>query len=475
MHPSIRLRRAIVVLVSVLATAALCVGYLVGDSLDMLPGPLTLAKLDRSLPSAVRPVRVVSDLAGNLDESRAVDATAAARPVSSLGSKAGVGKEYSVAVADADGTIVAEQSADTARKPASTLKTLTALAAAGVLDMGSTLDTQTYLSQSKGSAATVILKGEGDMLLSSGDSDTSHVNGRAGLRTLARKSAEALKQRGLTRVRLVYDDSLFGSVRSPAHIAENNGDGLYFTPVSSMAVDGGRQWPSGTAPSDPDDFDSNPPLSTTTASDTASAFASRLREQGITVTGSASSGTVPDGLSPIASVSSATLGEVMAFMLRHSDNTLAEEFGRLTALKLGTGNSPEGATAAVRKELTALGVTTTGLSMADCSGLSPGSRVSVRTLVSVQATVLRTPSLSAVGDGLSVAGLVGTAKTRFDSSVAGLIHAKTGSLSEVTSMTGTVLRTGGGILIFAVIVNDPENYYEAYHAVSDFVASLVKL
>lgn len=474
-RPSSRLARTVVVAASVLVTAVLCIGYLVGDSLDVLPGPLTLAELDRSVTSASRKARAVSDLAGRLDESRDVDATAASRLVSSFASTSGIGTDYSVAVADADGTVVAGRSEDQAREPASTLKTLTSLAAATALDMGSTLDTRTYLSQPKGSTATVTLKGDGDMLLSSGDSDTSHVNGRAGLGTLAKETAQALKQRGLTTVRLVYDDSLFGSVRSPSSIATNNPDGLYYTPVSSMAVDGGRQWPSGQKPSDPDDFEAYPVLSTTTAADAAATFAARLREQGITVTGSPTSGTVPDGLSSIASVSSATLGEVMAFMLRHSDNTLAEEFGRLTALKLGTGNSPQGATTAVKQRLTALGVTTKGLSMADCSGLSPGSRVTVRTLASVQATILRTPAASAAGEGLSAAGLVGTAKSRFDSSVAGLIHAKTGSLSGVTSMTGTVLRSGGGILVFAVIVNNPEDYNAAYAAIGDFVGSLVKL
>ncbi|WP_314688675.1 D-alanyl-D-alanine carboxypeptidase [uncultured Bifidobacterium sp.] len=474
-RPSSGFPRVVIVTASVLVTAVLCIAYLVGDSLDVLPGPLTLAGLDRSLPSASRKARAASDLAGRLDESRDVDATSASRLVSSFAASSGIGADYSVAVADADGTVVAERSADQAREPASTLKTLTSLAAATTLDMGSTLDTRTYLSQSEGSGTTVILKGNGDMLLSSGDSDTSHVNGRAGLRTLAKETAQALRQRGLDTVRLVYDDSLFGSVRSPSSIATNNPDGLYYTPVSSMAVDGGREWSSGQKPSDPDDFEAYPTLSTTTAADAAAAFATRLREQGITVTGSPTSGTVPDGLSPVASVSSATLGEVMAFMLRHSDNTLAEEFGRLTALKLGTGNSPQGATAAVKQRLTALRVTTKGLSMADCSGLSPGSRVTVRTLVAVQATILRTPAASAAGEGLSVAGLVGTAKSRFDSSVAGLIHAKTGSLSGVTSMTGTVLRSGGGILVFAVIVNDPQDYSAAYAAIGDFVGSLVKL
>ncbi|MCB5520763.1 D-alanyl-D-alanine carboxypeptidase, partial [Erysipelatoclostridium ramosum] len=77
--------------------------------------------------------------------------------------------------------------------------------------------------------------------------------------------------------------------------------------------------------------------------------------------------TVSADRTPIAEVESAPLAMVMAFMLRHSDNTLAEEFGRLLALSTKQENSPAGATAAVRNELRTLGIDLTGLQMADCS------------------------------------------------------------------------------------------------------------
>lgn len=99
----------------------------------------------------------------------------------------------------ADGTVVADHAADVAREPASTMKTLTSLAAASVLDMGDTLPTQTFLLQAEQGTDTVVIKGNGDMLLGAGDSDPDHVNGRAGLLTLAKNTAHALKQRGSRR------------------------------------------------------------------------------------------------------------------------------------------------------------------------------------------------------------------------------------------------------------------------------------
>lgn len=452
-------------------------GYAVADVFDVVPGLLTLQPVvvrDYPSPSVVR---AGDGIVSDLDTAKAVDPQAAAELINALASTEGIGNGFSVIIVDAQGNAVAQYEADTPREPASTMKTLTALAASATLDMASTLDTETYLIQHDDGTATLVLTGNGDMLLGEGESDPEHVNGRAGLGTLAKATAAALAQRGITAVTLVYDDTLFGDLRSPAGIEENNGDYLYYTPVSSMAVDGGRQWSDALPkPSNPDDSSAYPPLSQTTAADTAAIFATRLAEQGITVNGEPSAGTTPENLSPLASVSSATLAEVLAFMLRHSDNTLAEEFGRLTAIARGSENSPTGAATAVGEALRELGIDTTGLTMADCSGLTPGSRLTVRTLAAVQTHNLAAGNGAAAAEGLSIAGLVGTARTRYtDESAAGLLRVKTGSLGTVTSMAGNVSRTEGGALSFAVVVNDPADYAAARSAIDEFVTALAGL
>lgn len=135
----------------------------------------------------------------NADTSRAIDAGEAAKLIDALRAKNGVGPDVSAIIMQADGTVVADHAADVAREPASTMKTLTSLAAASVLDMGDTLPTQTFLLQAEQGTDTVVIKGNGDMLLGAGDSDPDHVNGRAGLLTLAKNTAHALKQRGSRR------------------------------------------------------------------------------------------------------------------------------------------------------------------------------------------------------------------------------------------------------------------------------------
>lgn len=472
----VKRRRYITVALSVALTTVLCVGYVVADIFDKLPGVLTLQEVEHITAKTPGNAVPAATVIGGLDASKTVDAAAAKALISQFETAASdFGDEYAIAIADAAGNVVAEHALDKSYTPASTMKTLTAYAVATTLDMGETLDTQTYLEQREDGTSRLVLKGNGDMLLGAGASDSSHINGRAGLGTLAANTAQALRQRGITSVTLVYDDSLFGNDRWPSGIAELDSNHVYYAPTASMAVDGGRNW-NGANPTDPDTFSTYPVLSTQPAREAAQVFAQRLAEHGIAVNSSVEQGTVPEGTSPIAAVRSASLNEIMAFMLRHSDNSLAEEFGRLLALHLGADNSPTGAVRSVEQVLVQQGISTEGLIMLNCSGLSEESKLTARTLLDVQQRNLTSGVGAAAAEGLSVVGFVGTAANRLnDDNEAGLIRVKTGSLGDVTSMTGNVSRHNGGALSFAVIVNNPDDFEAAKSAIDTFVAALPKL
>ena len=475
----VKRRRYITVALSVALTTVLCVGYVVADIFDKLPGVLTLQEVEHITAKTPGNAVPAATVVGGLDASKTVDAAAAKALISQFETAASdFGDEYAIAIADAAGNVVAEHALDKSYTPASTMKTLTAYAVATTLDMGETLDTQTYLEQREDGTSRLVLKGNGDMLLGAGASDSSHINGRAGLGTLAANTAQALRQRGITSVTLVYDDSLFGNDRWPSGIAELDSNHVYYAPTSSMAVDGGRNWNGADPadPADPDMFSTYPALSTQPAREAAQVFAQRLAEHGIAVNSSVEQGTVPEGTSPIAAVRSASLNEIMAFMLRHSDNSLAEEFGRLLALHLGADNSPTGAVRSVEQVLVQQGISTEGLNMLNCSGLSEESKLTARTLLEVQQRNLTSGAGAAAAEGLSVVGFVGTAANRLnDDNEAGLIRVKTGSLGDVTSMTGNVSRHNGGALSFAVIVNNPDDFEAAKSAIDTFVAALPKL
>lgn len=459
-------------MVSVVVTLAVCVGYTIADVYDVAPGLLTAQSAPTRTYSAIPTPLAAGAVAGKADRDVPIDEKKAEKLITALGESEGTGN-FSVAIAAADGTIAAERNLDTEREPASTTKTLTAFAAVHTLEMSGTLDTEVYLTHAD-TSPTIVLQGHGDMLLGEGQNDPSHINGRAGLATLAQNTAQSLRQRGIDQVALAVDDSLFGDDNTSTALEQNNDGDAMYTPLSSMAVDGGRMRYGLTA--DPDAFTDYPTLSRTTASDAAQTFRSLLTQQGITVTDSSdTSGT--EASARIAKVSSAPLNEVMAFMLRHSDNTLAELFARLTALKLGLGNSMDADIQAVVQVLRANDIPTDGLHLTSCSGLAAGTRLRIPTLLAVQRSLVGLDDGGAAEiEGLSVPGLTGTARNRAaNDDIKGLARVKTGSLGGVRALVGNVSREHGGVLLFAVIVNDSSDELAANNAIDDFMAGLAKL
>lgn len=460
------------VTVSVVVTLAVCVGYTIADVYDVAPGLLTAQSAPTRTYSAIPTPLAAGAVAGKADRDVPIDEKKAEKLITALGESEGTGN-FSVAIAAADGTIAAERNLDTEREPASTTKTLTAFAAVHTLEMSGTLDTEVYLTHAD-TSPTIVLQGHGDMLLGEGQNDPSHINGRAGFATLAQNTAQSLRQRGIDQVALAVDDSLFGDDNTSTALEQNNDGNAMYTPLSSMAVDGGRMRYGLTA--DPDAFTDYPTLSRTTASDAAQTFRSLLTQQGITVTDSSdTSGT--EASARIAKVSSAPLNEVMAFMLRHSDNTLAELFARLTALKLGLGNSMDADIQAVVQVLRANDIPTDGLHLTSCSGLAAGTRLRIPTLLAVQRSLVGLDDGGAAEiEGLSVPGLTGTARNRAaNDDIKGLARVKTGSLGGVRALVGNVSREHGGVLLFAVIVNDSSDELAANNAIDDFMAGLAKL
>ncbi len=121
------------------------------------------------------------------------------------------GVKAGVLITTTAGKEVASANASDALTPASTLKTLVGYAASVTFPSQETLKTTVKMekSSSDSTSAALTLVGGGDILLGSGANDAQHVNGRAGLATLADQTVQALQSRGITQVSLQYDDSLF--------------------------------------------------------------------------------------------------------------------------------------------------------------------------------------------------------------------------------------------------------------------------
>lgn len=362
-------------------------------------------------------------------------------------------------IKDADtGEVLLDQSGRDGHTPASILKVLTTLVA--LEDLDATAPLQTGVSRV---GSTLYLWGQGDLLLTAGTS-TGTVNGQAGLADLAQQTASALTSQGIKQVKLAYQDRLFeGDSRLPAWTAQEVTD--FAGDVGPYAIDTGRTSPGAW------EFVDN------SAAEVANTFAEALRGQGIAVD-SVAVGTAPAEAEPVAHVDSAPQYEQIAYLLRTSDNTMAEQYCHLSALKQGAPTTFAGATAHLIYQLQQLGVDTTGLTLEDCSGLSSNSKVPPHVLVDALEASLRPGSSSAeLLRLLPRGGTVGTLDERFGSpSTAGNLQAKTGSLGSVSSLTGVVTTAGGQQLLFAVGVDNAPGWtgYLARDPIDDFVTSLVE-
>jgi serine-type D-Ala-D-Ala carboxypeptidase/endopeptidase (penicillin-binding protein 4) len=467
------------VVITVVLVVASFAAYIWADAVDLVPGPITIRSRQASDAAPILNIVEPKSILPEVEKNSPIDRAAAQKLVENLVIEPNVGDDVSVIIMNQDGTVAAERDSHTLREPASTLKTLTAAAAATTLDMSSRIHTSVYSNEISGNETSIVLKSEGDMLLGSEKNDFSHVNGRAGLATLAEQTAKKLQAHSVSSVKLGYDTSFFGSIRSPQSIGSNDPERIYFTPTSTMAIDEGRKRTNQDRLSNPDKTGVYLPRVADPERQVVQSFADSLRQYGIAVSEVSEVHQATDNTSRvIAQVESASLSEIMAYMLRTSDNTLSELFGRLTAHALGEQDSPQGAVQAVKQALEKLNIPINDIQMSDCSGLSPGSRLSVSTLVKIQQAACdgEHKKLLPLLEGLSVVGLVGTAASRGEGDEPnGLVRVKTGSLGEVTALSGNVSRRKGGVLLFAVVVNNPKDIGSAVSSINKFMSVLPQL
>ncbi|MFG2607543.1 D-alanyl-D-alanine carboxypeptidase/D-alanyl-D-alanine-endopeptidase [Streptomyces sp. NPDC048514] len=317
--------------------------------------------------------------------------------------------------------------------PASTTKIATAVAALSALGADHRLTTRAALEPDTGE---LVLVGGGDPTL------TAHrkAGGWAGLRALAADTAEALHERGIDKVTLSYDATLYSG---PALHAIGVNDNL--AAVSALTVDEGRTDGSTGGPA---------PRVSDPAADAAARFAGYLRDAGITATSPGPS-KASSRAETLATASSPPLSALVERMLTNSDNDIAEALARQTALASGRPGSFDGGARAIEVQLTKLGLPMAGASFHDGSGLDRDDRLTAGLLTAllVKAGDPARPGLRPVLTGLPVAGFTGTLTHRYTDGASGVVRAKTGTLTGVNTLAGTVVDTDGHLLAFAFLAS----------------------
>ncbi|MFD8392247.1 D-alanyl-D-alanine carboxypeptidase/D-alanyl-D-alanine-endopeptidase [Streptomyces sp. NPDC059680] len=363
-----------------------------------------------------------------------------------LGASA-LGGTHAAAVVDvATGRRLYGTDAGKALTPASTTKIATAVAALSALGPDHRFTTRAALEPDTGE---LVLVGGGDPTLTarakaagtSRSGEAGSGEGWAGLRELAADTAKALHKRGIRKVTLSYDTTLYsGPALHPIGVNDN------LAPVSALMADEGRTDGSSSGPA---------PRVSDPAKDAAGKFAGFLKDAGITTTSPGPS-KASTRAQTLATVSSPPLSDVVERMLTNSDNDIAEALARQTALTSGEPGSFDGGARAISARLTKLGLPMSGASFHDGSGLDRDDRLTADLLTALLVTAgdPGRPGLRPVLTGLPVAGFTGTLADRYTTdSAAGVVRAKTGTLTGVNTLAGTVVDADGRLLAFAFMAS----------------------
>jgi len=372
---------------------------------------------------------------------------------------ASLGPRRTAVVVDvATGRRLYGKGADDALTPASTTKIATAVAVLSAAGPDHRFTTSAVLEPG---TDRLVLVGGGDPTLTA--RQKAEAAGWASLRTLADETATALKKRHLDSVTLSYDTSLFtGKVLHPIGVNPN------LAPVTALMADEGRTDNSTSGPAgrakDP-------------AADAARTFAGLLKGHGIK-TSAPGSARATARAQTVASVQSPPLSAVVERMLTTSDNDIAEALARQTALATGGRPSFDGGAAAIATRLKSLGLPLTGAQFHDGSGLNRDDRLTADLLTALLATAGSPshPELRTVLTGLPVAGFTGTLSDRYEDTAQrsgiGVVRAKTGSLTGVNTLAGTVVDTQGRLLAFAFLTDGSMDQTSARAALDRMAAAL---
>jgi D-alanyl-D-alanine carboxypeptidase/D-alanyl-D-alanine-endopeptidase (penicillin-binding protein 4) len=436
-RPRRGLRRTAAVLVALALTGS------TGAAVTLTVPKLAAASPTPARAAVVHPVPVLSPLPGTAPAPTPAGVTAALEPLASRG----LGEFTGIVTDPATDAALWERDSGTALVPGSTVKLLTAAAALLTLDPTDRLVTRVVAGPQPG---TVVLVGGGDPTLTALPADKRGVYPDPARLTAL---ADAVRQASPVPVTRVLVDTSRYTGRGlhpswdPADVA-----GGFVTPIEPLMLDGGRV--------DPTLQDG--PRVTEPALAAGRALARLLDADPDRV----AEVTATPGAKVLGAVTSTTVADLVEHAIRTSDNVLAEVLAREVAVGRKGEPSFAGAAGETLAALAQAGFDVTGARMVDGSGLSTDDRVPARLLGAVLAAAASPAEgpqdvqfLRPIVSGLPVAGGDGTLDDRFraDTPAAsgrGVVRAKTGTLTGVSSLAGVTTDADGRLLVFALMSND---------------------
>jgi D-alanyl-D-alanine carboxypeptidase/D-alanyl-D-alanine-endopeptidase (penicillin-binding protein 4) len=187
-------------------------------------------------------------------------------------------------------------------------------------------------------------------------------------------------------------------------------------------------------------------------------FSSLWKEVGGSFDGKVRKAQVPVDATPALTWQSKPLGEVVRSINKNSNNVMTRQLVyTLGAEAVGVPGTRANGVAAVRELLSARGLNIDSLMLQNGAGLSRDERASMQLLVDILRAAYKSPYAAEFIASLSLGGLDGTTRSRFDPSMpaAGVMHLKTGRLDHVSAVAGYV-RSGEKTYVVAVVMNSED-------------------
>ncbi len=204
------------------------------------------------------------------------------------------------------------------------------------------------------------------------------------------------------------------------------------------------------------------------------AMATALARHGITVAGGVSDRRplASPAFDTLFTLISPPLREILPALMKPSQNQIAELLFKTVALERGGAGTADSARKLEARQLLAWGALSDGFLIFDGSGLSRHDLVTPETIVRIHDVIQRDTAFAAYYASLPVAGVDGTIRNRMKGTPAeGNVHAKTGTLSGASSLSGYVTDADGERLIFTILCNNFVTPTSAVTRTADVIAA----
>ncbi|HVE33878.1 MAG TPA: D-alanyl-D-alanine carboxypeptidase/D-alanyl-D-alanine-endopeptidase [Gemmatimonadaceae bacterium] len=157
----------------------------------------------------------------------------------------------------------------------------------------------------------------------------------------------------------------------------------------------------------------------------------------------------------LLTLQSVPLREILPAIMKPSQNQIAETFLRTIGLE-GTGiGTADSGRRVIERQFADWKIAPDGFVVRDGSGLSRSDLISPETIVRILDHMRRSPNFQIFYDALPIAGVDGTIGTRMRNTPAqGNLHAKTGTLQMVRSLSGYVTTADKRLLEFSILCNN---------------------